>query len=322
MTPKDYILEKLERLKAPAAAKEALPPEGLAAFIIEAVLSKKFRKYSITGAFQSHLHRAVALNIQRNEPIKFAWPFGAYKLWRLEEAPEADWAELFSLIYFSNWVRPIAEHYGPGVWFDFSSDEVIVEKMNNIPQSDTQAYARSFLGLIDFMEKFLPKNVRFTLTPVRSRYTPEEFEAEFAEKMGKMQKERNGQWPEVSEADKRTIELNVKLNPGQDSDSLWREKNKAIHDSYAAMSKRRPYFRAEDKIMVTATSFPNTITVGTTKTSVAKFWVGSGVLRRRDDSFIEHILSPAQLQKTQCEWQPLSIDGLKGKNFTKIRIVQ
>jgi hypothetical protein len=65
----------------------------------------------------------------------------------------------------------------------------------------------------------------------------------------------------------------------------------------------------------------NVIAVGTTKASIVKFWVGAGALQRRDDAFIETILSPSQLQNAKTEWQPLSVHGLKGKNFSKIRVV-
>jgi hypothetical protein len=66
---------------------------------------------------------------------------------------------------------------------------------------------------------------------------------------------------------------------------------------------------------------PNVIPIGTTKTSIVRFWVGVGALKRRGDSFIETILSPSQIEKTKAEWTPVEIKGLNGKNFKKIRVI-
>ena len=63
------------------------------------------------------------------------------------------------------------------------------------------------------------------------------------------------------------------------------------------------------------------IAVGTTKTSVVKFWVGTGALKKKEDSYQESILSPSQLEKTTYVFESIFIDGLSSKNFKKIRIV-
>jgi hypothetical protein len=63
------------------------------------------------------------------------------------------------------------------------------------------------------------------------------------------------------------------------------------------------------------------IPIGTTKTSIAKFWVGVGALQRRQDTFIEIILTPSQIANTKYVWQSVGIKGLEGKNFAKIRVI-
>lgn len=79
----------------------------------------------------------------------------------------------------------------------------------------------------------------------------------------------------------------------------------------------------KDKIRVFTQPFPNgtCIAVGTTKDSIAKFWAGVGALRPRDESFRQIVLSPSQLQGANYAWEKVDID-LKGKNFTKIRIIK
>jgi hypothetical protein len=119
------------------------------------------------------------------------------------------------------------------------------------------------------------------------------------------------------------IELNVRLLPGQSDDPLWREKVDVLHNAYYAVKKRRPFNRAPEKIAAFVTPLPNynCIAVGTTKTSIAKFWAGVGALHRRGDSYIETVLSPNQLEHAACSWEPMRIAGLTGKNFNRVRIL-
>lgn len=321
MTAQEHILQRLEGLgsielshPAPASQKD------LVDVLFASIMSKKFRKYSVSPEYQAYIRFALESNIAHNEPIKIAFPFGGYKLWRFKEAPEVDWAELFTLMYYAAWLKPLAAAYEPGIWFDFSSDEVIVERINNIPVKDTGHYAQSFLGLRSFLEAFIPKNIRFTLTPVRSRYTPEEFEQELQQHIEALRTKWQG-LPTLNEEQKRMIELNVRLKTGQGEERDWREQTQLVLEAYHAMSKRRPYFRAPDKILAFATDIGNCIPVGTAKTSVAKFWAGVGALKKHDDSFREYVLSPSQLHAAECRWEGIELPGLEGRNFQQIRII-
>lgn len=83
----------------------------------------------------------------------------------------------------------------------------------------------------------------------------------------------------------------------------------------------RPSYTTENITAFTSFFEPNVIPIGTTKTSVVKFWVGVGALQKREDSFIETILSPSQIEKSKFVWESTTIKGLEGKNFKKIRVV-
>ncbi|OGI62954.1 hypothetical protein A2818_00330 [Candidatus Nomurabacteria bacterium RIFCSPHIGHO2_01_FULL_40_12] len=321
MIAEEFIKRKLNELKSvEKTAVNFASTKELADFTFKTVMSKKFRKFSVSPEYILHIREAIDSNLNNNQPIKFIFPFGGYKLWRLEEAPEADWAELFSIMYYAKWLKPITEVYKPGIYFDFSSDDIIVERMNNIPKSDTESYAKSFQTTLDFLKDYLPENMKLTLTQVSSLYTQEEFEEDLKDKINAMQEELGG-LPVLNERDKRMVELNVRLKPGQDSDSLWREKIELIHQAYYGVSRRRPYTRAPDKILAFCTQINNCVPVGTTKTSIAKFWVGVGALKKISDSFMEYVLSPSQLETAKFNWEPIAINGLSGKNFNKIRII-
>lgn len=324
MEAKKFIESKLNELKSTSKTVENFKStKDLADFIFKTIMFKKFRKFSVIPEYIPHIKGAIEDSIKKNLPIKFTLPFGSYKLWRLEETPEVDWAELFTLMYYAKWLKPIALVYKPGIWFDFSSDEIIIERLDNIPISETDAYVRSFDKILDFLKKYLPDNMKFTITPVRSLYTSEEFEKDLKEEVTKMQNEL-GIAPAIDNRTKQMVEMNVKLKPDQDKDPLWREKIELLHQAYYKISRRRPYTRAKDKIFVwfNRAKDGKAVSVGTTKTSIAKFWVGVGVLKKIDNGFIEYVLSPSQLETASFNWESIQIDSLYGKNFNKIRILK
>ena len=99
MNAQEYIVSQLIALKEPdlSGAKPKNVKE-MADVIFTTLMSKKFRKYSVPEKNQPILRAAIEKNIANDEPIKISWPFGGYKLWRFEETPEVDWAELFSIM--------------------------------------------------------------------------------------------------------------------------------------------------------------------------------------------------------------------------------
>ncbi|MCR4325262.1 MAG: hypothetical protein NUV59_00430 [Patescibacteria group bacterium] len=320
MTPKAFIEERLSQLRALENAPLPAAEERTDA-IMKALMSKKFRKYATPESHQKRMRSVIERHVRAGTPIKFLWPFGAYKLWRFEEAPEPDWAELFTLMYLTRWLNPVAAMHKPGVHLNFSSDEVIVERLNNIPANDTDKYAEVFSALFAFLRPYAPENLTYSLTPMRSHYEDGDFEAQLAEQIKRDQAEYEGGYPKLTEAKLRKMELNVRIKPGQTDDPLWREKNALIHDAYIHLTNK--YLCEPDTVGVFSTplNLDNFIAVGTTKTSIVRYWVGVGALLKREDSLIETILSPSQLEKTLCEEEPISLEGLSGKNFHKIRIV-
>lgn len=315
MTPKEYIqqeLKKLKELNPREISKEDINDE-----IYRLVMSKKFRKYSVNVEYIGHIKSAIKFNLDKNEPIKFTLVFGGYKLWRLKESPLVDWAELFSLIYYVNWLKPISEIYKPGIWLDFFSDDVVVPLIDNVPEESLEAYRKSFLELLEFIKQYLPKNMKITFNRVGDQYQSlEEFKKELYEKLIIIKEN----FLPLTAEQIATLELNVKLSEEQKRDPKWREKVQMLHDAYATISKRRPYYRTQDKIMVITKTIPNSIAVGTTKTSIAKFWVGAGALKKEGESFREYVLTPRQLQNNKFKEEQIDIPGLESKNFKKIRI--
>jgi len=321
MEPNDYILQILEKLKD----KESVTidnKESIEDLIYKFLMSKKFRKYSTNPEYIDHIRSAIKLSVSKKEPIKLTLVFGGYKLWCLEESPEVDWAELFSLIYYTHWLKPICEVYKPGVWFDFYSDDVILEIMDNVPKKDTEEYIQSFEKLLGFIRSYLPENFSFTLNRVGDQYKNyDEFKKELQKRIQGVEEELGG-LPTLTPEQIGLVDLNVKLKPGQKDDPKWREKVFLIHDGYSKVSKRRPYYRTPDKIFIITKQMKDSIAVGTTKTSVVKFWIGAGVLKKTVGSYIEYIFSPKQLESNVFIRERVDIKGLESVNFKTIRILR
>lgn len=327
MKPQDYILSQLELLKSPFVS-ETKPKDDneLVEAIFTILMSKKFRKYSVPAENQKIIKSALEKNIANKEPIQITWPFGGYKLWRLDETPEVDWAELFTMIHIVKWLKPVCAMYSKGVELTFWFDEVVISQMNNIPQSDLDTYRKSFTDLLEFIKPWLPINLKFETFLERSQYESDKaFQEGLKIEMENLKKAREANPEALSENAIRSIEMNVNLTPEQAKDPLWREKIDLMHYAYYNLQEKqnrvRPsYTRAN--ITVFATFFePNVIPIGTTKTSIATFWVGVGALKARGDSYIETILTLSQIEKTKAEWEPVQIKGLRGKNFRKIRVM-
>jgi len=319
MTPREYIQNQLKELKNFQPGE--LPSKQLEDEIFRLLMSKKFRKYSVNPDYIDHIKSAVKLNIEKNEPIKLTLVFGGYKLWRLKESPQVDWAELFSFVYYANWLSPIAAIYSPGVWLDFYSDDVILEIMDNVPKKDTEEYIKSFRKLLDFIKSFLLPNLNFTLNRVGDQYDSyEDFKKELKISKESVEKELGG-LPMLTEEQANLVDLNVKLTSEQANDPKWRERVFLIHEGYAKISKRRPYYRTPEKIFVITRPLKDSIAVGTTKTSVVKFWIGEGVLKKEESGFREYIFSPSQLESNKFEKVDIQIPGLDSDNFKTIRVV-
>ena len=324
MTAQEYIQSKLNELRQPSSTEKPASDEQLVEAIFKALMSKKFRKYSANAELIEHIRTAISTNIEKHEPINITFLHGAYKLWRLEESPEVDWAELFSLMYYSAWVKPICEIYEPGVWFDFFVDDRIIPKLDNVDPKDVDDYIRSYQSLMDFLKSYQPANLKMTITSVSAQFeSPEAFDRSVQLNIEQLTKELPGGLPELNDSQKAMVELNTKATHEQLKDPKWREKVYHLHNAYLRTKGEPGYHKDRpDKILAFTQPLPSgtTISVGSTKDSIMKFWVAVGVLKPRDDSFRQIILSPHQLENVKFRFEEVSIKGLESKNFKKIRV--
>jgi hypothetical protein len=119
------------------------------------------------------------------------------------------------------------------------------------------------------------------------------------------------------------VELNVRPVAGQELDEHWQEEYVQLHRAYTITKNEPGYYNNRiDKIVAFTQPFsPMCLGLGTTKNSIMKFWIGVGVLKKSGGAYQPTILSLNQLRKVSTRIEQVRIDGLNGKNFSKIRII-
>lgn len=321
MTAQEYIFSELQALASPLPKGEIgrVPVEDA---IFAKVMSKKFRKLKADDKTISITKTAIKLAVENKQPVKIGVLFGGNKLWRFEEAPEIDWAELFSLMYYLRWMKTIASVYEYGAHFDYYSQDVSVESLNNVPLSETDRYSEGFKAMLEWIKPYMPQNVKVTYRRHADEYKDvSEYYAEIEDAKKVVLASNGGKLPQLDDAQKTATELNVKLRPGQADDPLWREKVELEHQAIFETKMLQPYLADPALIPTCPTPYPELIATGSTKKSMAKFWAGVGALEKSDRTFSQLVLTPKQLAAADFVWEKVGISGLEGKNFKKIRII-
>ena len=291
--------------------------------IYKYLMSTKFRRKAACDKLKQRIKEAIVYDVERSQPINITFLQGCYKLWRFEEFPEADWAELFALMHYAEWVKPILSLYQPGVVFDFYVDDLIMERISNYRRDEIISYQHSFQKVMDFIMSHCPKNLHYKITTVSSQYADE---SDFWNKLDiAVARWKKPESIELDESMIAMVDLNYRPIPNEEHCAYWREKIMCIHDAHSAMEERLRYREASGKILAMPQHYSGAdsrLFVGSTKDSYIKYWVGVGALRRKGDNFVTTVLSPKQLSDASFSMQNVTIDGLSEKNFSRIRVLE
>jgi len=299
----------------PPPSRQIISPDKLEEAILAKVLSKKFRKLKADDATLELCKKAIHYAVANKKPVKFNSLFGGNKLWRFDEAPEPDWAELFNFIYSARWMKSIAGVYEYGAEFEYHSQDVAVMRLNNLTRSETEQYSLVFRELLDWFQKFLPENVYITYKRQIDKYADmAEYDKEIDETKAATLAKNGGKFPELDEAQRAATELNVRLKPGQDDDPQWREKVEWEHQALFETPTLLPYLEDETMIPTCPTFYEGLVVTGSTKYSLAKFWAGVGALRPNGGDFEDLVLTPKQLEGADFDWEDVDL-GIGGGEF-------
>jgi hypothetical protein len=274
MTAQEYIEKRIKLLKTPVSYVEDLSDEERAAQIKMRLLTKKFRKIKATQDCIEVIDRVVKRAIETKTPIVLSTLFGGNKLWRFEEAPEIDWAELFNLFYYIDWAKTITPLHSPGVILDYYSQDVSVESLNNIPRAETDRYSASYRMMIEWLRPYMPEGVQIRYRRHYEDFTdPSTYYDELKVAKATILNENNGRYPTMSEQMRTATQMNVRLRPEQETDPLWQEKVELEHQAIFRTPTLGKLFAEQDRISLCPTDYEgsNSIITGSTKRSYAKF---------------------------------------------------
>lgn len=322
MTAQEYISIELEKLKQPVTHAD-IGNTPLEEAILARVLSKKFRKLKVDQDTIDFCKESIKIALLENDPLSIGCVHGGTKLWRFDEYPEVDWSELFNMVYYAKWMRYIAEVYEPGVVLEYFSMDVVQQRLNNLPRSETDQYSQSFEKIIEWMKQYLPENIGFSYRRYGDVYKDlSEYDNELEVAMKTVSDELGGRLPVLTDEQRYMTELNVRVTPEQGKDPEWREKNELMHQAVERTKAMDDYVNDKRFIPVCPTPWPGVIATGSTKKSFAKFWYAVGALEHSRDSYSQVVLTPKQLKAAKFEWENVAMPGLSGKNFERIRVLE
>lgn len=312
-----------------AEEKNVIKNVGLETFILQRLLSKKFRKKKLDTACIERTKQAIHINISAKKPLSVIYPQGGYKLWRFPSSPEVDWAEFFTIAYVLQYLAPITAAYKPGVHLTFYMHTLLMEVHDNLTTKEIQEYVDSFEKLLVAFRKYLPQNITISILRDADLYSREEYFKALEE--GKMQAEKDfAQWPTEKKADyARMSKLNIKWKGKEDWSKLTKQEKErklylsALYETAAVYNLPRVFEKVKNPNNVLLFTKPTKefIGIGSTKSSVAKYWVGFGVLEKHGNTFLERVLTPSQFAFAKKQsFQEEKVNILNQKNFKTVRV--
>lgn len=335
MAVQKYLEDKLKncsKYELTNEDKKYIKENSLKEFLFKQISRKKFRRWKLPDPAKKRIKKALDVCLAENKPIIFRFRFGGYKLWSFPTTPEVDWAEFLMLCHYCAYLSPLAAAYKPGVKFYFNSDDEFVERLNNIPKSHTDAYYKSFQKLLDEFRKYFPDNLEIDVIRHRSLFdSQEEFEKQFQEQVDRFKDTwKENRSPEELQRDINTSIMNIKWDGVEDLTKLSEEEKQAkieqsimYHDALIYLRNIRTWSDTPDKIPIFTTSYPGVVAIGVTKTSAVRFWVGTGLLQKKNDSYADHVLSITQYESIKdMPFQEEKINLIPLKNFATIRVYE
>jgi hypothetical protein len=315
-----------------AEDNKQIEKEGLANYILRKVLSHKYRKTAITEDFREYIFKNIQNTITIGKPLRFTIPTGGYKKWQFTDiAPEVDWSEFFHLRYMIEYLSPLVSVYKPGVLLEYFSNSWLVKRISYYPQSDLDMYAASFRKLISVFEKILPPNFVIKYHNVADQITEEELLSRTYKNIPIVQEKYaklpETQMKELLEYSDRNIRWDILEKDGKLDDRTKSKlilEGKTIHDALleGGWNKDLYYVRNDNAIpIIHRKSKSDFLHIASCDGSFVQFWVGRGVLEKKERGFKPMILSYEQYQAVKDRIKTEEFSGIKLKNFKSIEVI-
>lgn len=302
---------------------------GINSFILSRLFSKKFRKWKLDENCIARTKLAVETQVTKNQPLKVVFPQGGYKLWRLPSSPTADWAEFFVMAYVLEYLSPIAAAYQPGVEIVFYLHTLLMEIHDNLTTAEIDAYIQSFQKILTNFQQYCPKNISLKILRDADIYSREEYFAALEKGKEKAVVEFSN-FPQAKQSDyRRMAELNIKWHGNERWDLLdaaekeVKIRNAALYEIAATQNLPRVFeiIKTPETVLVFTKPNKDFIGIGSTKTSMAKYWVGYGVLETDGQRYYDRVLTPSQWENCQhIKFETKSVEVIDLPNLQSIKI--
>lgn len=304
--------------------------------IVDRLFSKKYRKYKIDSSVRENISKQLEQIIADNQKIIFTPAFGGYKHYWTESYPYTDWAEIFNLKFLLEYLAPIFNSYKPGIEIEYESEEVIIEKINNMPQEDLNKYTNSWYKLLDLFNSRLNNRAKIKYTLATNFYSKEKLYKAMDERYPKFKK----MFDTYEDKDYRLSKASTNIMwDGKENLTNLTEKEKQdfiknsriLDEAFldADFELREDFFSQKNRILL-CFSFglwpegAEALHIGSCSSSMVDFWAGMGILEVRGDNIIPRIISKTQFDKIEKDLVkvPVNIDELKSinKNYNFIYV--
>jgi hypothetical protein len=182
---------------------------------------------------------------------------------------------------------------------------LLMEAHDNLTTDEINRYVNSFQELIAAFGNYLPNNLSVEIWKDADIYSREEY---FETLHGGFKKAEQ-LYEELPDERKKSLltmsKLNVKLDGKEDWTSLSeaalrdRYRKSAIYEIAATsvLAKVQEQVKADDVILVFTVPTDQFIGIGSSKTSITKYWTGFGVLEQEEDRYYPRIFSPKQYEQ-------------------------
>ncbi len=329
MNPQTYLRTLLEGAGEYALTEQdikIIEKKGLQEYLLSKLFSKKYRKWSLDEQCIRLAGREVDEALATDRPIEIFFAQGCYKLWRVASAPKANWAEFFNLAYLISYIAPVAAAYKRGVSLTYYFLTLLPQTHNNLSEGEVVAYLESFQQLMDLFRSYLPANISVKIERDVDAYSRSQYN-NLLKKALLLADEKFYKWPQEKQEDYiRRARLNIKWDGVEDwtvlsEDEKEKKVEKAILFEYAATQVILEKDKAKRGVILSTLAKEDAVGVGSTSTSIAKHWVGEGVLEEEHKTYYPRILSPSQYEYArEIVHKEARVKLIPGETFEHIAI--
>lgn len=313
---KTYI-ESIPLYEINDSDKKCIAFEGIKKYIFQRLTSTKYRGSTMPDDLKQFVKQRIDYCVDNNLPIHIVFPFGAYKKWNLPTYPHIDWAEVFNIKYMVEYLSSIASAYKYGVILDYYSVELFVERNSHIPQKDLDIYEKEFKQLIKILSKYAHSTLKIKFTNLREEISQQEALSAVEIKANEFREN----WVNVSDEEKALKIKRAKVScatnendPNYDAiilDAVF------VHDAFSSecwtQNGKILWINKPDMIVVGNSYTSNWgVHIRSSRASRVNFWVGMGVLEKRNstrEEYIPTILSYKQWKENEqrLEYHPIDV---------------